>query len=235
MKKFAAVTAVATCLVAGSAYATSVHVDFTDPVWSAAEGRKGYYVPYADLGITVFVRAWNYFDLTVEQNGMITWNGGDGLGVGPDDEIGGTEYLKVMFFEGLYVYGENPLPTVEGDDDYFTLQLDKIELLDLFQNEGPDDADEMAFVRGQDFSLNLANSTNDPLGFFSYTFDPPSITNLVRFYGSTERIGGSYDGFSDYAVAGLWLTAEPVPEPATFLLFGAGLAGIIGTCKRRRK
>lgn len=237
MKKVSLVIAIIACLVAGNASATSVHVDFTDKIWSAADGHKKYYVPYADLGITVLVRAWEHYDLSLGNDGRITWNNGDGLGIAGNDEIEKTEYLKIMFVEGLYEYGDtsNPLPLISDEEDMYTLQLDSIELLDLFQDEGPAGEDEVAIIRGQGINLALSNPADDPMGYYQYSFDSPTFTSHLRFYGSNQKYGEEYDGFSDYAVAGLWLSSMSVPEPTSMLIFGAGLAGLAGVGRRRKK
>ena len=45
--------------------------------------------------------------------------------------------------------------------------------------------------------------------------------------GTTSTLGGI-----TFAV---WSESTPVPEPATMLLFGTGLAGLVGSRLRRRK
>jgi hypothetical protein len=74
-----------------------------------------------------------------------------------------------------------------------------------------------------------------------YGYDDSTMSIYIRdtwatggyFGGGIMQWGGTYDGMSLYIATDLTPSSSPVPEPATMLLFGTGIAGLAGM--RRRK
>jgi hypothetical protein len=72
-------------------------------------------------------------------------------------------------------------------------------------------------------------------GFFGFILDPGQTATKITFKSHTNLpTTGLGEGFGMDNVAGLLHGAEPIPEPATLVLLGTGLAGV-GASLRRRK
>ncbi len=83
------------------------------------------------------------------------------------------------------------------------------------------------------FSTTVS-SGNSAWSFYSGTLTTGlTLSNYVRFqWDSVSSVGGkSYGNFLDAAA----FSIASVPEPATMLLFGAGLAGLVGVARKRSK
>ncbi len=87
-----------------------------------------------------------------------------------------------------------------------------------------------------DYSIWSGSGQNFDVGFYLPfdTFDGWSMDDYVYLYAYFGMLGGvgspSNDGFEEYALRG-----NPVPEPATMFLFGAGLAGLVGFRRKFKK
>lgn len=141
----------------------------------------------------------------------------DGLGIkgGEPDEINDPEFL-VITFNTPYV-------------------LRDVAITDLFaSNDGNQDPGEEGYVDlfGVDGKL-LASYT-----FYGNNSDQANGEQLVDFgqdFIVSQAIFRVLDFTNnEFSVAG-FANAAPVPEPATMLLFGTGLAGLAGIARRRKK
>ena len=71
-------------------------------------------------------------------------------------------------------------------------------------------------------------------GEYVYTWTTRNYTPELEADSWRDRV--SFDGtmVDDNQIWAVWEKSSPVPEPTTFLLFGSGLFGIIGTRLRRK-
>jgi len=212
MKKYITTLSIASLMLLGAGnVAIATFIDFTSTTWSGIAGNTS----FSQAGVNFSTNS-----------GLLTFNdvaGGDhspglvdpasiiplagiGDGIGiGDDEISGGESLTITF--------DKP---VTGT---------KLYLLDSYANSAEDEGAEISFNGGS--SWQTVYSQHLPWGFAAIDISSYGLFSSIIFRTIADA------GISDFSVAGLDI--NPVPEPATMLLFGAGLAGLAGFQSRRKK
>ena len=168
-----------------------------------------------------------YFDLKTDPNDPVT-NG---------NPVSGTNSVLTLAFD-VSGYAKN---TVK--DAWATLVL--------FSNDLEWDGYNLgltAYSNGTSYGIDYSVTPigpNTPFKTISYQFssellsawqDDPygqiALTIVPALHFNQE--GQVIDDFSDFTVVEVGIGATPVPEPATMLLFGTGLAGLAAVARRRK-
>ncbi|SHI12769.1 PEP-CTERM sorting domain-containing protein [Desulfofustis glycolicus] len=163
---------------------------------------------------------WTIGDITAlaQPGGSLLYQDStDGLGIrgGEPDEIDRLESLEIVF----------NTPYVLRD----------VAITDLFaSNDGNQ-------IRGEEGYVHLYGGNDTFLQSFTFFGNDSDQANGEQLFDFGQSFIVSKAVFSarnlsnnEFSVAG-FANAAPVPEPATMLLFGTGLAGLAGLARRRKK
>ena len=180
-------------------------IDFTDDSWLTAINAGG--------GTTATIG-----NATLTANtGYLTFNANDNAGCIAGQPINGL----TCDGDGIGIYNDE---ISEGGSQQVTVSFNEavnisnIFLLDLFSSE---QTGEIAIIDGIEyFGDNLLAG-----GFYATGYTGQGITSLT--------FSGNLDSFSDYAVAGIEVSA--VPLPGAVVLFGTALLGFFGVGASRRR
>ena len=142
-----------------------------------------------------------------------------------------SAFVTVPFFGLLDMQVTNQnLTLFQFDNGYFEqfglfliLQGGYAEL--VFEENGLD------FIENPNKPLPLKSNLSGLTLFISGGWD----TGLNLADGSILGFGGNIYSFKDGATGGTIRNVQPVPEPATMILLGFGLAGIVGIRLRKKK
>jgi hypothetical protein len=149
----------------------------------------------------------------------------DGIGIDNDglppidDEVLGTEEILTVTFNGL-------------------VSITGIHLLDFFARRGSETTNfEVAVLNGVDVVATYtffapANPDTNPGGYFFAPLSPALVATAITLTGPSGGLGGTFDdGTNDFALAGLDITAVPLPASVLLLLGALGGFAMVG---RRR-
>ncbi len=191
--------------------ANALSIDFRDTAWGGANGEQSYTVD----GVTAGAAGEDpHTDEYLYQDNT------DGLGIlgGENDEVDGYEWLTIslpnldvtgFMVTDLFAYPDGNNPQGEHGEVY------------LFNGSS-----ELGHYHFYGADSNQGNGEQN----IAFGGVIAGVTSM-QFYTNFTAPGS--DAGHEYSVAGI--DTAPVPEPSTILLFGAGLAGLIGFRRKQKK
>ncbi|OQX17596.1 MAG: hypothetical protein BWK76_10355 [Desulfobulbaceae bacterium A2] len=223
MKKILFLT-VAGMLMSSAAHAATITVGGTTDV-NGTSG-SGWTTSFAGATVWDFESASpsdSVFSWTYGAGQVVTGTGGPGVYAAPGD--GGTyeDYTKY-----LAVGPGSASVSLDKDYNYFGLYWGSMDATVwvtntiTFYNNG-------SVVK----TYTADDVTSDPSG----SWYDPDTNGYVNFYDlpaydQVVFVSGGSNGHA-FELDNVAVGNSPVPEPATMLLFGAGLVGLVGTARRR--
>ena len=196
----------------------TLDIDFRSDVWSGAHGNDPYSVVYP--GVTVKANV-------TKSRGRLYQDSIDGLGILGDenDEIDDFERLDITFTTAQYLEGVW-ITDLFGPPDGNHPVNGEIGRVKLYDESNTYDQD-YVFL-GKDAHQGNGELYVDFTGLDVKVFkarffvvDMP-VTNYNHVNDSCDN---------EFSVAGF--NVAPVPEPATMVLFGMGLIGLAGVCRKK--
>ena len=195
--------------------AEALTIDFTSKIWAGADGRTSYTAQIGGVDVTVASLIGKLTFNSNDVDPLCSTTGlacsGDGLGIRDDEVTALTELLSVSFSAPVSVTG--------------------LAFLELFgyPNKSGDPVAEIAMwavaPSGQIASVTGTDKTTT-LGYQAVVTNYTNVTALHFFAALPVN--------SDFSLAAINIKRD-VPEPATLLLSGLGLAYCRMKARRRRR
>lgn len=185
------------------------------------EGIASGWYPSLDTGVGTFTAAGS------PGGGKTSYNANNGTN--SEDP-----YFSIQSSEGSW-YGRYNT-TTDGTNWFDSGDITELKLTGIdksltnlfFYIQDPSDVNAITTINANeqenyDWSFKQANAASF---FVGITLDENEVLSMLSWTTSTDGDGYGLDDFS---------TVAPVPEPATMLLFGTGLAGLASLRRRRKK
>jgi hypothetical protein len=211
--------AVAILILGFASGAQADFIDFRGNNFSTADDDA--YFTYESAGLTITPGLTNPGEAT------LYWDKKDGFGVRSSngyeyDEIEGTEYLHLSFntsqlLNKILITDLFVEPFSNGNGSYLETGYYSF-----------DNGSWTQFYAESSQVLEISN------GELSLIFPSLKITD-VWFKAPGKLYYDDIKTNHEFSVAGIDVTPEPVPEPATMLLLGSGLAGMFGLRRKLKK
>lgn len=128
-----------------------------------------------------------------------------------------------------------------GDLTAFGFDVDPLSSLTLFSFDsyavGPDfdDVGMGSYVAGLNW-FDMNEGTDVLLATLTFTAGATAGTDTLSIEGLFDDFSGLYYEFGDEDIGGdisISIAIDPIPEPSTILLMGAGLLGLLGYSRKR--
>ena len=128
-------------------------------------------------------------------------------------------YLPTIISNTIAINGVTPLTSIQGDVNCAYTWADNIFWSNPLGTETP-------FLAETEVSGSMTLSAPG-------AFSPNNWSTLELVSGFVRPSGA--DDWARFEASATFPGADPVPEPATMILFGTGIAGLAGTRLRRKK